>query len=118
MTSGAPAAPRRGDVWLVDLDPTRGHEQTGRRPALVVSVDLFNSGPADLVVIAPITSRGRGILWHVGLVPPDGGVRVQSFIMCEAVRSIAKERFVQRWGSASAPVLAEVERRLRILLAL
>lgn len=118
MTSGAPAAPRRGDVWLVDLDPTRGHEQTGRRPALVVSVDLFNSGPADLVVIAPITSRGRGILWHVGLVPPDGGVRVQSFIMCEAVRSIAKERFVQRWGSVSTPVLAEVERRLRILLAL
>jgi len=42
--------PARGEIWLVDLNPTRGHEQAGKRPALVVSVDLFNFGPAELVV--------------------------------------------------------------------
>ena len=46
------AGPARGEVWSVDLDPVRGHEQAGTRPALVVSVDEFNEGPADLVVIA------------------------------------------------------------------
>ena len=42
--------PARGDVWLIDLNPTRGREQAGRRPALIVSVDEFNSGYAGLVV--------------------------------------------------------------------
>jgi len=40
-------------MWLADLDPTRGHEQAGRRPVLVVSDDIFNRGPADLVIILP-----------------------------------------------------------------
>src|SRR5438128_11466126 len=49
-------APIRGEVWLIDLNPVRGHEQAGRRPALVVSDDLFNQGPAGLVIVLPITS--------------------------------------------------------------
>jgi mRNA interferase MazF len=117
------AIPLWGEVWLVDLDPIRGHEQAGRRPGLVVSVGLFNGGPSGLVVVRLMTSRGRGFLWHVEVLPPDGGVRVRSFILrsfiqCEAIRSSAKERLVQHWGSDSAPVFAAVERRLRILLVL
>ncbi len=42
------SAPGRGEVWLADLNPTRGHEQAGRRPVLVVSEDLFNRGPAGV----------------------------------------------------------------------
>jgi len=44
-------APARGDIWLADLNPVRSHEQAGRRPVLVVSVDLFNQSRADLVVV-------------------------------------------------------------------
>ncbi len=44
----------RGDIWLVDLDPIRGHEQSGTRPALVISVDALNYGPAGLLVVLPI----------------------------------------------------------------
>jgi mRNA interferase MazF len=44
------AEPRRGEIWLADLRPTHGREQAGRRPVLVLSVDSFNSGPADLVI--------------------------------------------------------------------
>lgn len=51
--------PARGDIWLADLNPVRGHEQAGRRPVLVVSVDLFNQGRADLVVVLPVTSTIR-----------------------------------------------------------
>ena len=37
--------PLRGELWTIDLDPTRGHEQSGKRPALVISDDAFNAGP-------------------------------------------------------------------------
>ena len=47
------AEPRRGEIWLADLHPTRGREQTGRRPVLVLSVDFFNAGPADLILSYP-----------------------------------------------------------------
>lgn len=53
--------PVRGENWLIDLNPTRGHEQGGRRPGLVVSVDLFNKGPAGLVIVLPITTKEKGI---------------------------------------------------------
>lgn len=69
--------PSRGEIWLLDLDPTRGHEQSGRRTCAVISVDLFNHGPAGLVVIAPIITRFRGIASHVEVNPPEGGLRAR-----------------------------------------
>lgn len=110
--------PRRGDVWLVDLNPVRGHEQAGKRPGLVVSVDRFNHGPADLVVLLPITTRARGIPFHVEVAGEGSGLKERSFVKCEALRSVAKERLVKRLGTVSADVIADVEDRLRILLGL
>lgn len=110
--------PSRGEVWLVDLNPTRGHEPAGVRPGLVVSVDPFNHGPAGLVVLLPLTSVAKGIPFHVEINPPEGGVKVKSFIRCEDVRSVAKERLSRRWGKVSASTLTAVEDRLRILLGL
>ncbi len=110
--------PARGEVWMVDFDPTKGHEQAGRRPALVVSVDTFNSSPAGLVIVLPITSKAKGIRSHVEVTPQEAGLPVKSFIKCEDVRSVAKERLFRRRGSVSPPTLAAVEYRLRILLGL
>jgi len=112
------ADPRRGEIWLADLRPTRGREQTGRRPVLVVSVDFFNAGPADLLVVLPLTSTLRDIPLHVKIDKGDGGVRKESVILCEAIRSISKDRLVSKWGTLSREALAEVEDRLRILLDL
>ncbi len=111
-------APSRGDVWLVNLYPTRGHEQGGHRPALVISVDLFNQGPAGLVVVLPITTKAKGIPFHVPIDRPEAGLRERSFIKCEDVRSVSTERLSSRWGSVSPRTLAAVEDRLRILLDL
>lgn len=112
------ADPARGEIWLADLDPTRGQEQAGRRPCLIVSVDLFNAGPADLVIVIPISSRAKGVPTHVPVMPPEGGLKTPSFIRCEDVRSIAKERLGLRWGAVSQHTMAAVDRVLRILLAL
>ena len=112
------ADPHRGEIWLADLNPTRGREQTGRRPVLILSVDSFNAGPADLVVVLPITSTLRDIPLHVHIRKGDGGIRNDSAILCEAVRSISKDRLISRGGLLSWEAITEVEDRLRILLDL
>ncbi|MCP4662142.1 MAG: type II toxin-antitoxin system PemK/MazF family toxin [bacterium] len=110
--------PKRGEVWIVDLGRTRGHEQAGSRPALVVSVDRFNHGPAGLVVILPITTRHKRVPFHVQADPPEGGLRESSFIKCEDVRSVSKARLTDCWGSVSPSTIAAVENRLRTLFGL
>ena len=110
--------PRRGEVWFVSLNPTVGHEQAGRRPAVVISEDAFNSGPADLVVLLPITSTLKPIPSQIRLSPPEGGLDRESAVLCEAVRSVSRRRLIRRLGAVSAARLALVEDALRILLRL
>ena len=110
--------PSRGEVWEVDLRGSRGHEHRGRRPALVISTDRFNHGPAGLVLVLPLTSRAKSIPLHVEVAPPEGGVRVRSFVKPEDVRSVSTERLVKRRGRVSAETMALVESRLRVLLEL
>ena len=111
-------APGRGDVWSINLDPTIGRGQAGTRPALVLSVDKFNQGPADLVIVLPITSQDKKQPIHVPVRPPEGGLAALSFIKCEDIRSISKQRLKRFYGTLSARTMAEVERRIRILLNL
>jgi mRNA interferase MazF len=108
----------RGEIWLADLNPSRGHEQAGKRPCLIISVDLFNQGAAGVVVVLPITSKEKGIPFHVEIEPNDGGLRVKSFVKCEDVRSISVERLDKCWGTVSSEILIAVEDRLRILMGL
>ena len=111
-------APKRGEIWLVNPDPTQGREQAGKRPALVVSADLLNSIPAELVIVLPITSKDRGIRSHVRIEPPEGGLKAISFARCEDVRSVSVSRLMKRWGQVSRPTMTDVEDRLRILMEL
>lgn len=113
-----PQEPSRGEIWLADLDPTKGHEQAGQRPVLVVSTNAFNHGPAELVIIVPLTRTGRRIPLHVQVNPPDGGVRDTSYALCDSLRSITKERLVTRWGVVAEETMEQVEDTLRILLEL
>lgn len=110
--------PARGEIWFVNLDPTKGREQAGRRPALVLSVDQFNHSPAELVVIIPITSKAKGIPLHVAVAPPEGGLTQPSFIKCEDVRSVSKERLLNMPGIVTTQTMAAVEERIKFLLGL
>ena len=110
---------RRGEVWLADLEPTRGREQAGERPVLIVSTNPFNQGRSRLVVAVPFSTRQHGLPIHVEVRPPDGGLRDVSFAMCEQVRSLAVDRLGSHpFGSVSPAVLTSVENRLRLLLDL
>jgi|FLYK01.1.fsa_nt_gi mRNA interferase MazF len=113
--------PSRGEIWTAQLDPIRGHEQAGERPVLIVSTDRFNHGPADLVIIVPLTRTARRIPFRVQIDPPEGGLSDRSYVLCDSIRSIAKERLDARrgpWGVVSPKTIASVEDYLRILLEL
>ena len=111
--------PSRGEIWLADLDPIRGHEQAGKRPVLVVSTNLFNYGASGLVFVVPMTRTGRGIPFHIRVDPPEGGVQATSFILCDALRSVSRDRLVGRpWGKVSPETLEAVEEVLRLLMEL
>jgi mRNA interferase MazF len=111
-------SPQRGEVWLANLDPTFGHEQGGRRPVLIVSIDVFNAGRSGLVVVLPITSRVRPLPLHVPVNPPEGGLRLPSAILCDAIRSIDRRRLIEYWGAINPSTMALVEGCLHRLLGI
>jgi mRNA interferase MazF len=110
--------PSRGEVWLVDLNPTRGREQSGVRPCLVLSADTFNYGPADLVTIVPLTTKRKKIRLRLEVSPPEGGLRETSYIKTDNLRTISKERLVTRWGAVTRSTMSKVEDLVRALLDL
>lgn len=81
---GAREAVRRGDIYLVSLDPTEGHEQKGRRPVLVVSPAEFNEA-TRLPVILPIISGGE-FARRIGFAVPISGVKTTGVVRCDQPR--------------------------------
>ena len=94
--------PEKGDFITVTFDPQSGHEQKGRRPALVVSNTLFNQ-QTGLAIVCPVTNTDRGYPFHVAIVNnPD----VRGFVMVEQVKSIDfHARKAKLLGKASDEVL-------------
>jgi mRNA interferase MazF len=76
--------PKQGDIIALTFDPQSGHEQKGRRPALVVSKDLFNRS-TGLAIVCPITNTERGFPFHV---PIPKNSKLTGFIMVEQVKSV------------------------------
>jgi mRNA interferase MazF len=109
--------PLRGEIWFVDLNPTKGHEQAGKRPGLVISADIFNTGPAGLVVILPLTTKNKNIPLHERIAPPEGGLKDVSYVKCEDIRSVSQERLLTRIGKVREARLRAIEDKVKILLS-
>lgn len=110
--------PRRGEIWLIDFGEPVGREQAGRRPALVVSADPLNDGPAGVVIVVPLTTTPRGLPSHIEIDPHDSGIDSVSYAKCEDVKSLSELRLVARLGTAPPDVLFAIDRALRYLLNL
>jgi mRNA interferase MazF len=107
--------PDAGDVVWLTFDPQAGHEQRGRRPALILSPRLYNA-KARLAIACPITSQVKGYPFEVAL--PTLG-RITGVILADHVKNLDWEaRRVVFEAKAPAEVLAEVRERLRPLLGL
>jgi mRNA interferase MazF len=113
----------RGEVRLVDLDPTRGSEANKRRPAIIVSTDRANAAATRLgrgvVTVVPVTSNTARVFPFQALLPAaETGLKVDSKAQAEQVRSVAVERVGPVLGRVPAPIMATVEDALRLHLQL
>ncbi|MGD9701754.1 MAG: type II toxin-antitoxin system PemK/MazF family toxin [Acidimicrobiia bacterium] len=114
---------RRGEIRLVDLDPTRGTEANKRRPAVIVSNDGANTTAERLgrgvITVVPVTSNtARVYPFQVLLAAATTGLKRDSKAQAEQVRSIAVERVGARVGVLTGALLAELDEALRLHLAL
>ena len=108
--------PRRGEVWLVDFGDPVGREQSGRRPAIVVSADPLNQSRAGVVVVVPTTTTHRGLPSHVEVEPGSSGLDEVRYAKCEEVKSISEERLIARLGAVTDAITFDIARVLRFLL--
>lgn len=102
--------PHRGEIWLVNLDPTVGAEIRKTRPAVVISSDAVGRLPIKL--ISPITDwkdHYSGNIWHVRIDPDkDNGLSKSSAVDALQLRGMDRQRFVRRLGKVSTKVLEKI----------
>jgi mRNA interferase MazF len=110
--------PKRGEIWLLDWSPSRGSEQAGFRPALIIQTDAANSNPnyPNTIVLA-ISTKGKPVPFHVALTPDKlNGLTEASFVKCEQVLTVTKDRLVKRLGVVDAGRLQQINRAVRLVL--
>src|SRR5919108_3459794 len=106
--------PDRGDAVWITLNPQAGHEQAGRRPALVLSPSAYN-GKVGLALLCPITNQVKGYPFEVRLPP---GLAVTGVVLADQVKSLDwRARNAARISGLPAPVVGEVLSKLGALLA-
>lgn len=107
--------PNRGDIVWIDLNPQAGHEQSGRRPALVVSPESYNK-KVGLAIFCPITTQIKGYPFEV--IIPDGQ-KVQGAILSDQVKSLDwKIRKVKFICSISSVITANVLKKMKTLIVM
>ena len=114
---------RRGEIRLIDLEPTRGSEANKRRPAVIVSNDRANATADRLargvITVVPVTSSIARVFPFQTLLPADAtGLRVTSKAQAEQVRSVSVERVGAVLGQVPANLMAELDDALRLHLQL
>ena len=104
--------PDRGDVVWLDFNPVRGHEQSGRRPALIISSKKYNA-KSGLALACPITSQVKGYPFEVGLKTKI----VQGVILADQIRGIDwSRRGAEKLGTASEAAIAEAQNYVKKLV--
>lgn len=112
---------RRGEIYFVDLNPTRGREQAGRRPVLVIFSNKINSLP--LVVTVIVGTKGENVHHdfptNVRISMEESGLAIETVFLCFQIRSIDSRRFPGKpAGEVSDNVLVKVEDAIRHCLEL
>jgi mRNA interferase MazF len=110
--------PLRGEIWFVDLNPVVGHEQAKTRPCLIVSNNIFNQSDAYLHTVLPIISKNKKNPLHVPVtLLNEGSLEVDSFILCDQIRTISRQRLRSKSvSSVTQETLEAVEYVLSALL--
>lgn len=110
--------PKRGEIWLVSLEPVAGHEIGKTRPALVISNNRNNEFSSTITLI-PITSSIEKVYpFEVLILKTESGLSTDSKIKCNQIRTVDKLRLLRPAGGLSSDKLAEVEKALLVHLGM
>ncbi len=108
------ASIKRGEVFLVNFDPTLGAEVKKIRPAVVVSNDI-NNAHSPIISIAPISSKVTRIYsFEVEITSGSGGLKTRSKIMVNQTRAVDKIRLVKKMGHLPPEIMSQVARALKL----
>jgi len=112
-------APRRGEIYLVNFDPTVGAEIKKTRPALVIQNDVANRYSA-ITIVAAISSKFSLPLYPTEVLvnPEESGLDQPSVVLLNQIRSIDRQRLAKRLGRIGRPTLSRVDQALQISLGL
>jgi len=111
-------SPKRGEIYLVSLDPVTGSEIGKTRPALIISNDINNKN-ADTVTVIPISSKTERIYpFEVSVTKEKGSLPEDSKIKCNQIRTIDKARLIRKVGKVDEETLKKVEKALLIHLGI
>jgi len=106
--------PRRGDIVWITLNPQTGHEQSGRRPAVVLSPEIYNA-KVGLALFCPLTSQIKGYPWEVAV--PEG-LPVSGVVLSDQVRSMDwRVRHVEKIAALPPAAVAEILGKLGTLIS-
>lgn len=110
--------PQRGEIYWVQLDPTIGSEIAKTRPAVIISNNIGNQ-VADRVIVAPMTTANVGKVYpfEVKVESGEGGVAQASKILLDQIRTVDKARLGKRIGQLPAVRIEEMNRAIRLSLA-
>ena len=107
---------KQGEIWYVDLNPVKGSEQAGFRPVVIVSGNLMNAY-LKVVICCPLTTKVKKYKGNVVLTPSLGnGLKETSEILNFHVRSISKDRLIQKAGQISIKELEETLKGLNEIM--
>jgi mRNA interferase MazF len=110
--------PLRGDVWLVDFDPTVGAEIQKTRPALIIQNDIGNRVSPITIVSAITSTLKHPYPFQVYLRKGEGGLTVDSVVTLNHIRSIDRRRLVRRLGSLSGKTMSAVDQAILVSLGM
>lgn len=110
---------RRGDIWLVNLDPTIGHEIKKLRPAVIVQNDIGNRY-SPITIIAPVTSQHLERVYPIEVLLTRDNSRLtkESKVLLGQIRAIDKQRLVKKVGKLDEETIGLVNEALKISLSL
>ena len=108
-----PEALRRGAAVWVNHDPTRGREQAGTRPAVVIASDAYLANVPGLAIVIPVTTRDRHWPHHVRLSGGRLALDRAGFAMTEQPRTIARARITGHAGTVGPSPMDEIDQWLR-----
>jgi len=110
---------KRGDIWLVNLDPTLGHEIRKSRPAVIIQNDLGNKY-SPITIIAPITSQNIEKTYPIEVIlnKKSSGLEKISKVLLNQIRAIDKRRLIKKLGKVDYGTMVKIDNSIKISLGL